>query len=431
MFGNSKQYAIELDGLIYRCSKNNIDLIDTGFQNLNGDHIIVTDFQNSISGVRVVDAVKKYAELLLRKSIQESGDFDGPVSIISHWKKKKRGDATTVFFTSLPAALYSHYIDQIQNNENNLLILPLYSVLFSILKMSRPNNKPLAIVFQHGKVAELIIGTKKTIYYANRCVAYDTSDEQISNLWSTVKQEINLVESENGIQVEAIKCLTWINSQPIPEWTSDEYKFQAFETEKVIFQDESYAVSFLKAVRNLPNASGITPFFDKMVFYSKRLIPALNIIVAAAILMMMAGYFWYHSSYNSSQKTLAELRKINIELQAEFKRDVSQKDYKKILGFVKNLNTYKNTSSFKRVIHDISNAVSTAMELEVLKIDYTLNDITLEIFGRMNAPFKTSHTGYQSFKDHLKKIGYVILESRFDTEINKSEFLIKLTKRIQ
>ncbi len=109
MFGKSKKYALELDGVVYSSSNNTIDVIDGGIQNLRGDHIVVTDFEKSVSSVQVVDAVEKYAELLLRKSIQESGDFEGPVSIISHWKKKKTGGATTIFFTSLSETSYSHY----------------------------------------------------------------------------------------------------------------------------------------------------------------------------------------------------------------------------------------------------------------------------------------------------------------------------------
>jgi len=79
---------------------------------------------------------------------------------------------------------------------------------------------------------------------------------------------------------------------------------------------------------------------------------------------------------------------------------------------------------------DVTNGLSPDMETEILKIDYTSNAMTLEIFGKIRTAFNTAHKGYQQFVSFMTSKGYTVIENRFDTDINDSKFLIKFTKRI-
>ena len=64
-------------------------------------------------------------------------------------------------------------------------------------------------------------------------------------------------------------------------------------------------------------------------------------------------------------------------------------------------------------------------------MDYIPGMLTLEIFGRINAPFEVAHKGYQRFVSLMKSKDYVVVENRFDTEISDSQFLVKFTKGIR
>ncbi len=80
---------------------------------------------------------------------------------------------------------------------------------------------PTAIIFQHNRFADLIVGTKNKIYFANRCVSFDTSEEQIGSLWQTLQSDIDTVEVENKIHVGKIITLSWIDSKILPEWPGE------------------------------------------------------------------------------------------------------------------------------------------------------------------------------------------------------------------
>ena len=82
-------------------------------------------------------------------------------------------------------------------------------------------------------------------------------------------------------------------------------------------------------------------------------------------------------------------------------------------------------------MNNVANGLSPDMETEILKIDYTPNAMSLEIFGKIRTAFNPAHKGYQKFVSFMKTKGYTVVENRFDTDINDSKFLVKFTKRIE
>ena len=163
MNNNNRQYVIELDGVIYSLKGNRLKQIKD-LNGSKGEFCFITEMQETISRTMTVEAPVKYAEFVVRKRLQESGDFDEPVKVLTHWKKKKGKNTTDIFFTALPVRYYHAYLEKIRGNEDGILMLPLYAFLYNILKQIRSED-PVAVVFQHGRFADLIIGNKKQIYY--------------------------------------------------------------------------------------------------------------------------------------------------------------------------------------------------------------------------------------------------------------------------
>ncbi|MBU2452094.1 MAG: hypothetical protein KJ668_02135, partial [Proteobacteria bacterium] len=81
-----KNHVIELDDVTYRLSGQTLET-HKDFQSVRGCKFLVSDFDKSISRVMHVEADIKYAEAIVVRSLQDEGEFDEPVSIITHWKK--------------------------------------------------------------------------------------------------------------------------------------------------------------------------------------------------------------------------------------------------------------------------------------------------------------------------------------------------------
>ena len=290
MFKEKKQYAIELDGLIYIFSGNQLKQI-ADLKDIKKDTWLITDMQEAISRTMTVDAAKRYVDVIVRKKLQDLGEFDDSVSVIAHWKKKKGANTTEIFFSALPSRLFSRYLELSREYEDNIIIFPLYSVLFDVLKRIK-SPEPVAVVFQHNRFADLIIGTDEKVYYANRCVAFDTTEEQISNLWETVKTDIDSVERDHRIKVKKVFLLTWIDSGPLPEWSLDtQREIYSFENEKITFNSKVNNISFLTALKTLSARESISSPVEKVLYYTRRFAGYFNLVFFIAVLVLAGGYF--------------------------------------------------------------------------------------------------------------------------------------------
>jgi len=431
MVRDSRKYAIEIDGILYYLSENRLEQI-VELSDIDGDKWFISDMQETITRTMTIEAPVRYAEVMVRKNLQESGEFAEPVSIITHWKKKKGRSTTDIFFTALPTRLFYRYSEQIKEHEDSVLLFPLFSSLHYVLRHMRHRN-PAAVVFQHSRFADVIIGTKQRIYYANRCVAFDTSDEQISTLWSTVKSEIKTIESENRIKVEKICFLNWVDSGGEPEWDEDiESKFYSFEEEAIHFNEKKYDLSFIPAIKMLSGVKGISSRTEKTLYYTRKWAPCLNALFFLAGLLLLGGYFWFNQKVDFIQKDIAALEGKKASLiQMRAKQEVPHIEHQETFSFVNDLDFYQRAPSYKEVINDMSAALSSDMKLDILKMDYSKNDVTIEIFGTVKASFGMAYKGYQVFIKTLTKKGYIVKESRFNTEISNSEFYLTFKKRIE
>ena len=428
MLRKSRRYTIELDGATYSFINNKLEPVED-LRDVQGDQWFISDMREAISRVMSIEGDIKYVEHMVRRELQESGEFDEPVSIITHWKKKKGKNSTDIFFTAVPTRLFYQYFDQISEHEYSTLFFPLYAVIFSVLKRIR-SQAPVAVIFRHDRFADLIIGTKNRVYYARRFVAYDTGEDQIATLWKTIREDITAVESDRRINVARAFLLNWVGIEAMPEWP-EASKFELFplEEETVELDRGAQRLSFLKAIRTQSGLRGISPVKEKVFYYARQSAPYLNAIALLAIFLLVGGYFLYSQKADFLHKEVASLERKIAGIQVKIDRRKEQ--YKNTFSFVKNLAYYEKAPSYKQVVNDISSAFSPEMKIEVLKMEYTDDGLQAEIFGRVTAPFDRAHRWYQNFLKILKQRGYTLKESRFDTEISASGFLIKFSKRIR
>jgi hypothetical protein len=427
---NSKQFVLELDGLFYLLKDNRLKQI-ADLKEVNGAYCFVTDLQETISKIMTVEAPAKYAEFVVRKKLQESGDFDEPVSVITHWKKKRSKNTTDIFFTALPTRQYHAYLEKIRASEDGILMIPLYTLLYNVLKQMRSED-PVAVIFQHDRFADVLVGNKNHIYYSNRCVAFDKSEEQITGLWDTVRTDIRSAQAETGTKVKTAIQLNWIDSGENPDWTdNEEYEWCHLEEEPISFDDDTYSISFSNAIRKRSANGAISPKMEKLYYHTQKWAAPLNIFLLVFLLAVSGGYFLCRNRANLVEKQLKQMDRQIAGLNADISMNaIPVETYRDIFEFIKDLSYCKNSPSYLDVMSDVTRGLSSDMETDILKIDFSANAMTLEIFGRIQTDFDSAHKGYQQFISFMKSKGYSVTENRFDTDIRESKYLAKFTKRI-
>jgi len=422
-----RQYVIELDGMAWRCQGGRIERLDPTWDTI-GDRWIVFDSQTAITRTMIVEAPAKYAEVIVRKRLQESGEVDGPVFLFTFHKEKKGPNATNIFFTALPIQVYNQYLEKTRSRDESVLLFPVFSVLHGFIKRIA-RRKPVAVVFQHGQFADLIVGSQKRTYYANRSMAFDTTDDQISALWDMVLKDIDTAEKEGRIEVDRIFLLNWINSASKEQWPGKtSRKVVTVPPETVPVDGAPIAVSFLKALHLQTPLSSFSPLLEQLSYVSRRSLPWLNVSLLGAVILFVVGFFWCNHQITGYEQALTANRdRMNALYHGE---SLPRMPYEETLSFVKEIDYYRKAPSYKQVVNDISEALPAKVTVEVLKVDYDDNQVGVEIYGKAKTTFENAHRAYERFAEELKDKGYVMAESKFDTKIHQSEFITRFTKRI-
>ncbi len=427
-------YCIEIDNSIFTLSGATLETIND-FQLSKGSKTLIADFGQSISISRImqIEANFKYAEVMVAKKLQDEGEFDEPVTVIPHWKKKMGKQSTQIFFTALPSRIYLHYTDQIEKHNDLLSLAPVFSILTNLInKVTK--NEIIAVVFRHGRFADLVIGKNNQFYFASKYVAFDTSDEQISTLWETVFREISMTEKDNNIKIDKMITLDWINSkEDIPQLESSAIEQTVFNKEQITHDKTTYNISFTKALKLFPPMEGIVTDYGRLFYWPDKFFPLFLMFLLIISIMQLFGFFYYQSKTKTLIKNIPIIEDRINNLQSTISSIPEKRDFSETLQFVDTLFNNKQLPSYKDIISDISMGVMPFTTIKQLKINYVNNNrkVVISLTGAMNTEFNRAYKGYQIFLSNLKQSGYTIDVHNFNTRIDSSRFELELSRGIQ
>jgi hypothetical protein len=423
-------YAVELDGSLSICLRGELQTLDD-LRRIEGDCRVVSDLQGAIARTMTVEADSRYVELMISKKMQESGEFDEPVTVISHWKKKQARNTTDIFFSALPTRSYYQYLEMVRESRNHLVLLPLQSVLLAALR-KKSGQHPAAVVFQHDRFADVIVGTRDKVWYANRAVAFDTSLEQIQSLWETVRTDIHMAANERRRSIHKIYVLTWTTSHPLPQWTDPDAPELVLMDEQAVLEDDELRKASLPAMAHATSGGrAITTGMEKACYGARRVLPYVNILLLLLTLVCTAGGLWYQHRSADLRNRVAALRANAVKINDRSPAELSLANYEPVLKFLEQLRNARSLPGYSQLLRDFSTAAGSEMQLEVFKADYDDGKVQIEAYGTAQAPFDRSYGAYQGLQQKLRRRGYEILEQHFDTRIDRSDFTLRLVKELR
>ncbi len=421
--------VIELDGSLYRLDGQALVAIDD-LRSLEGDQWLVTDFQEAMSRCMTVEGPVKYAELLVRRKLQELGEFEEPVKIITHWKQKRGKHTTDIYFTAVPSRLARFYFEELGARSHITLVFSMYGILWDLIQRTR-SKEPVAVVLRHDRFAEILIGSRDRVYFANRCVAFDTQEEQLHALWETIRSDIQAVENENRFQIHQIICLNWIDALETSSWEAEWQERLIFlEPAEFIVEERPCTVSWPTVIRTQPARRSVSPISAKALYFAKQWAPVFNWGLLAVLVLMLAGWGLCQQQSRQLQQGQAQIRQQINRIHMATRSEPVVARFSETLQFIQKLDLKHRQPSYQQIINDLTRSAFDALRLQLLKVDYTSQQVHLELFGDIQAPFDKAHRRYQGFLQQLKRQGYHIAESRFETQISRSKVVLKLNRPV-
>ena len=426
---NKNPILLELDGVTY-CLSGHTLTKEADFQSVDGCKFLFSDFGKSITRVMQVQSDIRYAEAVVARTLQNEGEFDEPVTVITHWKKKRHGETIDIFFTALTSRIYFQYLHKIAEHPDLLTMIPVFGVLAAFITQLNAKD-PIAVIFRHNRFADLVIGKKNRFYLATQCVAFDTGEEQISVLWDTVSREISAQARETDLRIKKAIVLNWIDTKEAPP-SMDVPGMESFlfDPEPVTHEQTLHFVSFSRALRMFPPMEGITPGNGKLLFYADKLSPFFRAFFAMAIIVMLVGSLFFQSETKTLKTSVAAVEERLTRMNRSPLSQPLESGYPGTLKFLDSLFHNQNLPSYKDIINDISMGLSSSTRVEALTIDYPDKGLKIHLTGRMEAGFDKAYKEYQALVSGLRKKGYRIDENTFNTRIDSSRFELSLSRSL-
>ena len=103
-------------------------------------------------------------------------------------------------------------------------------------------------------------------------------------------------------------------------------------------------------------------------------------------------------------------------------------NYQGTLAFVERLWACRNLPTYNQILSDVGQGIDGTLRVENIKADYSDHAVQIKVFGTAEASFETSYRAYQKLRNRLSRRGYRMIDERFDTRINASQFVLQFIK---
>jgi hypothetical protein len=157
----------------------------------------------------------------------------------------------------------------------------------------------------------------------------------------------------------------------------------------------------------------------------------LNAILLLLALVCTVCGFWYQRHATRLRNQLSVLHANAHKITGHASVSMSLADYEPVLKFLEQLRSARFLPGYSRVLQDFSTGVDSGLHLEIFKADYDDRRLRIEAFGKARVPFDNAYRAYQGLQARLRRQGYTILEQRFDTRIDRSDFMLRLVKEMR
>ncbi len=434
-----KGFLIELDDGLFLLNDKRLERI-ADFSQTQDCRFLVPAFDKSVTRVMNVVSGVKYAEVMAARKLQDEGEFDEPVTVITHWKKRQDKNSTNIFFTALPSRKYYTYLETIRNHDSLLLMVPFFSILSHIVETSKDSD-PIAVVLRHGRYADLVIGKPGRFFYAIRCMAFDNSEAQIQSLWETVGREISTASRENSITIGKMITLNWMDAAELVPVMADigsdsglamDVIHFTFDREPIKFEENFYPMSLPGALEAYPWSAAISDGPGKLAYGADLAAGSIIGLLALLVLILAGAGLFYNFRNAEVQARISPIEARISQLSAAGVKEYPDiPEYQPVLAFTDTLFHNRNMPALKDIINDLSTGIFARTTIEELKIEYEGRQIRIRLAGAVSQTFHTAHNVYQGLLNHLTLAGYKIKDHGFETRIDTSRFRLELVWGVQ
>lgn len=477
------ELIVDVDGAPHLLRRRTAELLPE-IAAVRGSKWLLTDFGGAPPKFMTVEAPVRFAEIVVQRRLQETGDAGEHGRICTHWKRPRGKTSTDIFFTPVEGDLYSAYEDRAHEDPGHHLIFSIHALLYAALR-EHSKNKMVLVMFEHDRHVELLLGRSGQVLAASRVSSYANTPEAKENQADTVGQELRSMMGNQAARLDLIVHFNWMLGEETEtasntgnSSTTGSSGFSSFGQagtreaststgwaatgegtamgkEQARLMSAEWAHKLAKArevplkllkpkmhdikgnefvVSSIPDALGAltvadasSPAMDRFQYQAQRSMPWATLLSLLVVAALYLGGLWLQRQSN----LLADetMRLTDLGSSAAMRVDPLDPGYKKVVTFTDNLARLKVAPSLQGVLTDITNSLQGKIIFDHVLIEYSeQSKVTASLKGRIKSAFPQASQEHETFLTNLTSRNYRVVKSDFSTDVTELQFNLKLER---
>lgn len=408
-------FVFELHGQKHLFSSRGIELIDA-VEGIGSYFKYLVDYADSTGmGILTLNTEAKYAEVLARKQLEESGELstDGILHVFS--KRKMEGGQINVFYEIFPREKHIGISESYSTYSHGFVILDTVSLLLGLLKKAGSGAHVLAL---HVPGAIIMVAGKNGIVHLSRryTLMGDDAEALVEGIFA-LQQDIVALEknlSQKISQIDWIEGLTWTLNLPRPDV---EIPLVPYPVHQLTLDGEQVWSALPDALQGASMAAVIGPKEEtwlRPLELAEKYVWAAMLAVA---LVAFFGYFYIDGIKGEVQARSASLKNDINAREAQIKARAGTLAFEDVSSAVQTSTNVK-IAALSPPFGEMWNFIS-ALRPEYIRVDgleyaYQNDGVLVRLEGQVEMDITGAQYGFVRFINSLEAEGFMIQSQQID-----------------
>jgi hypothetical protein len=389
----------------------------------------VLDFQESLSvGVTDLHSELKYADVMLRKHLEEQGEMGRDDVAHIYAKSRKGKNETNVFYQVYPRQRYQALLQAYEGYDPGFTIQDSFGLLFGLLR-SLGKKQPRVLAMRMRESIVLVAGRGENVLSARRIMMLGDDENSLTEGLFALQREMEPIRHALGDEIEAIdwiepltRSLKW---KPHPAWKVPLKLWPVVELEN---PEGRYYSALPTIVGRVNKTTALGPKEERVL----RPLELGEKWLWAALLLLVIGLgagmvYLLRTSNEVEEANVALLRQIKMVEQRMPKLPHYQsKDLKPVLAMADTINLAAYAPSPAELWNRLAATKPTAVRIDEVSATYRLAGTDVALRGEVELGLAHAQRVYAEYLEALQNAGFRLVAQSIRLDIQGNQFNVAL-----
>jgi len=403
-----------------------------------GAVVSISDFGGALQSSETVSAEKRHAEAIIEKQLRERGDSDGPSKVLIVDSHSVAG-TTHALYTSVPADQFSEYWEEVSEQKDHCLLVPVLSLLYRRLLSLKTSST--ALVFQCGQ--QLTFLTVKN-GKPQHCLQVSSTGLLESDWQRAISFLVSEIRGLSDVVADKVEWHSWDESAKSVETTpcletmfaeATDFSVSLAQQTTISTPDGEFSSSIPLLLKTLSLSDKVNSSGAITLFRLEQYLPwaAAVVLGVSAALHMLSGQ-WSAENETNKQSIASLSSQIDEQKLALMRREIGTNVQplgallgSENLSLLNMLSTTNSKPALPDIILSVRQSVPNVLRITGMRLDNFLPDVQLTIEGNAGRNLPEANSALELMIKTLRSKGYLVKDNGMFIKNKDNLFQLVLT----